>query len=235
MARKIKFEKGKVYHIFNRGADKRSVFLDNYDRFRFVYDLFEFNDDSPGVSLSVRRKRINRGPTSIYKIFFNKDRKKIVRVLAFVLMNTHYHLLLEETDEGGVSKFLQKLSTGYTMYFNEKYNRSGVLFQGRFKAVEVGEDYQLPWTLFYIHFNPIELIEPKWKERKIRNKRKVLDFLNSYKWSSHLDYLGKINFPQVTQRDFLLSEIGGVEGYKKEFNNWLDEFDESKHRDLRLD
>ena len=233
MARKIKFEKGKIYHIFNRGTDKRDIFLDNHDRFRFVYDLFEFNNTEPALGLVLSSRSI-KSETS-YKELFKKERNNIIEILSFVLMNNHYHLLVREIKEEGITEFMRKLGTGYTNYFNTKYERSGVLFQGKFKVVEVGEDYQLPWTLFYIHFNPIELIEPKWKERKITNKNKVLDFLNSYKWSSHLDYMGRINFPQVTQRDFVLSELGGVEGYKKEFNDWLDEFDESKYRDLRLD
>ncbi len=177
MSRKVKFEKGNFYHIFNRGVDKKKIFLDDFDRFRFVYDLFEFNDTKPTTNLSERIKIANLNNEPLFK----KDRDLITNILAFSLMENHYHLVLKEIKQGGISEFLKKLGTGYTMYFNSKYNRSGVLFQGKFKAVEIKDEPQFSWTIFYVHFNPIELIEKNWKEKTIENKFAVLNFLNNYR------------------------------------------------------
>ncbi len=118
---------------------------------------------------------------------------------------------------------MQKLGTGYTNYFNKKYERVGSLFQGRFKALHVNKEDYLDYLLYYIHFNPLDLFEPEWREEKIKNYQKAIEFLNSYLWSSHLDYIDKKNFPSVTQREFLLNTLGGEKNYQQNIEKWLEE------------
>jgi len=148
-----------------------------------------------------------------------------VDVLAFCLMPNHYHLLLKPNFDDGVTQFMKKLNIGYAKYFNEKYERSGALFQGRFKAIQVTEEAHFIHLPYYIHFNPLDLKTPEWRERKLQNSAVAIKFLEKYRWSSHLDYLGKKNFPSVTQRDFLLEFFGGTKGYEDKIKNWLKNLD----------
>ena len=105
-------------------------------------------------------------------------------------MPNHFHILLREKQKGGLSKFLQKLLTGYTMYFNKKYNRKGILFEGPFNGKHLDTDNYLKYQYTYIHLNPIGIVDGGWKEKKIKNKNVVKKFLFSYPYSSFQDYLG---------------------------------------------
>ena len=147
-------------------------------------------------------------------------------------MPNHYHIVLKQIKDNGISQFMHKLGTGYTMYFNQKYERSGVLFQGTFKAVRITNENHFMYLPFYIHANSLDLIEPEWRKGKINNVQKAIKFLESYRWSSHLDYLGKKKLPSVSQRDFLLDIFRGTENYKRQFQNWLEEMEKDKIEEL---
>jgi len=115
----------------------------------------------------------------------------LVRIMADCLMPNHYHLLVEEIQENGISRFMHKLGTGYTNFFNKKCNRVGSLFQGPFKAVAIENDIQLQYILAYINvINPGQLIEPELKEKGIVNIDKVMDFAENYSFGTNPDYLG---------------------------------------------
>ncbi len=105
-------------------------------------------------------------------------------------MPNHVHLLIREKNDGGTSRFMQKLATAYTMYFNTRYERTGSLFQGAFKSSHADDDRYLKYLISYIHLNPVKLIEPKWKERGIENRKAAEKYLKEYEYSSYLDYLG---------------------------------------------
>ena len=137
-------------------------------------------------------------------------------------MPNHVHLLLKQNREVGVVKFMRKVNGGYALYYNKKYHRKGYLFQGRFKSVHVKDNEQLKTVFVYIHTNPVAFLYPHWKEKGIKNPKKVIDFIeNKYRWSSYFDYLGNKNFPSLTSRKFLLRVMGGVEGCKEFVNGWL--------------
>lgn len=107
--------------------------------------------------------------------------------MADCLMPNHYHLVLEELVDGGVTRFMHKLGTGYTMYFNKKYDRVGSLFQGTFKAVQVDTDEYLQNLLVYVNVvNPGELIEPNLKEKGVKDVEKIMPFAKLFPWSTHL-------------------------------------------------
>lgn len=116
---------------------------------------------------------------------------------------------------------MHKLGTGYGGYFNRKYGRQGHLTQKRFTAVHIKTEEQLKIVFVYIHTNPISLIEPKWKELGIKNSEKAIEFIENYKWSSYRDYIGKKNFPSVTDREFLLKIMGGEKSCKEFVNDWI--------------
>ncbi len=218
---RLQFENNNFYHVFNRGVEKRKIFLDKFDFLRFVHYLFVLNDKEQVLSTYRRTKAHERGLTS----FIDKPREVLVDVVCFCLMPNHYHLLLRQRVEGGISKFMQKLGTGHTMYFNERYERSGVLFQGSFKAVHVETDAQLTHLSRYIHLNPVDMIESKWKERGVRNKKKVFKFLENYRWSSYPDHIGKKNFPSVINKTFLEQHFKTPQDYKGFIKEYLDDFE----------
>jgi len=139
-------------------------------------------------------------------------------------MPNHFHLLLKQRKKDGIIKFMQKLGTGYTNYFNKKYERVGSLFQSRFKATLVSEEAHFIHLPFYIHTNPIDLI---YGSSTSIDWRKKMEFLKNYRWSSYLDYIDKKNFPSVSSRRFLLEYWGGEKEYQKETEKWLQEKDQN--------
>jgi putative transposase len=194
--RKIQFSKNHFYHIYNRGVEKRDIFGDDNDRWRFLQGLYLFNDiDSSSNILWQAKRDYGRTTFKTVKASLEKrERKPLIRLMADCLMPNHYHLLIEEIRDSGISRFMHKLGTGYTNYFNEKNKRVGSLFQGEFKAVMVDGQDQLEYLLAYINvINPGQLIEPSLKEDGARNINKIEKFAESYLWGTHQEYLGKRN------------------------------------------
>lgn len=182
-----------LYHALNRGVEKRTLFLDEKDRLRFVHDLYEFNDTKPAPEFTR------------YRDFRNPDigRQRIVDIHGWCLMGNHYHLLLSERTDGGLSTFLRKLNVGYANYFNERYRRSGALFQGKTKKVLIASDVHFLHILHYIHLNPLDFLHgaKSWRTYRLRSAKRALTYLDTYQWSSYLDYCGSRNFPSVVTKD----------------------------------
>ena len=219
MARKEIFENSYIYHIFNRGVDKRKIFLDQKDYKRFCDNLYTFNDKKP--VLSDYRHRLAK--TNDVTDFGNRqdEREKLVEILAFCLMPNHFHLLVRQLVDNGVTTFMRKNGVGFANYFNKKYDRSGTLFQGRFRAVLVEKDNQLSYLPYYIHFNPLNLVIPGWREKKIIDRKKALNFLYNYQWSSLPSYMGKDNLSFLLDKKFLVNLIGAPEEVKRNTKNDL--------------
>ncbi|HEY4504229.1 MAG TPA: transposase [Candidatus Paceibacterota bacterium] len=148
-------------------------------------------------------------------------REKLVEILTFCLMPNHYHLLIRQIQEKGIVRFMQKLGTSYTNYFNLKNNRVGPLFQGRFKAILVQKDEHLRHLYNYIHLNPLDLFAPEWRENKLNNQNGVLEFLGNYRWSSYLDYVGKKNFPSIINTGLGLEIFENTKKYADDIQEWL--------------
>lgn len=201
------------YHVFNRGVEKRDIFVQEEDYLRFIHDLYEFNDQNQVLNLKFR---FNYGSqTSIVR-----KRLLIVNIHCFCLMPNHFHLILEPLVDNGISLFMQKMGSGYTNYFNNKYQRVGPLFQGRFKRIKVEKDEYLLHLSRYQHLNPIELIVPNWSKEGLGNWQKVNEFLKTYRWTSYLDYIGIKNFPSVINREF----ISGYFQTPNEYEKYVSEF-----------
>ena len=224
---------GGIYHTLNRGVDKRKIFMDDKDYLRFIHDLFEFNDVEPphNVNYFFQKKHMDIARPYMER----RPRKLLVDILAFCLMPNHYHLLLKPRSEGGLSKFMKKLNMGYAKYFNERHKRNGTLFEGRYKSGLVKDDSHFIHLPYYIHLNPLDLKFPKWRDREIGNHKEAMKFLENYRWSSFPDYIGKKNFPSVTQREFLNEFFEGAINYKRDTIKWLKEMDLEKIKDLALE
>ncbi|MBU1179301.1 transposase [Patescibacteria group bacterium] len=220
------FINNRIYHIYNRGVEKRKVFMDKQDYLRFIHCLFEFNDENPTLNTTYyfNPQTMEVQPRYLTNLKAKKEpRKLLVEILIFALMPNHFHLLLKQKKENGIVKFMQKLGTGYVNYFNKKYKRVGPLFQGKFKAVSINDHAHFLHLPYYLHLNPLELTN----YRSPTSIVEQMKFLENYKWSSFPDYIGKKNFPSVTQREFLLDFFGGAEKYKKETKEWLKEKDKN--------
>jgi REP element-mobilizing transposase RayT len=142
--RETPFIEGECYHVYNRGVEKRDVFLDENDVNRFIQSINLFNSTQPIGSIyenSFKKAQLGR-PTS-----------KLVDFVAFCLNPNHFHLLIIQRKTNGISEFMKRLSGGYTKYFNEKHSRDGALFQGRFKSKHVNSNEYLLHLSAYINLN----------------------------------------------------------------------------------
>ena len=209
MKRKVKFIPEHYYHIYSRGVEKRKIFLDDNDYLRFLLLLYLTNS-TENIRLSnyfrmyKKEKDKNKTKTSeqpkgllkkvkrnIYELFTIPRKETLVSIITYCQMPNHFHLLIREKKEGGIPKFMGKLLTSFSKYFNIKYERSGSLFVNPFKAkhIDLTKNY-FNYLFAYIHLNPVKLIDPKWKEDGIKDMKKAKKFLENYRYSSYLDYLG---------------------------------------------
>ena len=196
MKRGIQFEPGKIYHVYNRGVAKCPICEGEDDAWRMLQGFCFFNDKNSAANILWQLER-DRGRLTLnvlkeYILNPKNERKTLARILAYCIMPNHYHLLIEELEEGGIVKFMHKFGTGYVKYFNNKHNRVGGLFQGRFRAVPVENEQQLLYLLVYINvINPGQLVEPNLKENGIKNIEEVLRKADEYQFGTHQEYIGK--------------------------------------------
>jgi len=205
--RKLEFQTGEYYHIYNRGVDKREIFLDKWDYIRFLQSMREFNRVEPVGSLYVRQElerkareqdKMKRARNPLRGVR-TLDRRKLVEFICYCLNKNHYHLLLKQVVDGGISEFIKRLSGGYTNYFNFKNNRSGVLFQSSFKAIHIKTDSYLFQLSGYINGNP-----------EIHKITKA----ENWPWSSYLDYIG-LRQGTLCKKQEILSEFKSINEYKE--------------------
>ena len=190
MLRKDPFVTGEYYHIYNRGIDKRIIFKSKKDYERFIMLLYLANsDDSFRLDNILNKQHKTFGEALV----LDKD-EPLVSIGAWCLMTNHFHLLIRQEVDGGVTKFMRKLGVGYSMFFNIKYQRKGALFGGLFKSKLIGVDDNYMRQLFgYIHINPLEIEFPEWKDKINKSSVNInmKKFLESYQYSSYLDYIGE--------------------------------------------
>jgi len=179
--RKTTFATDCYYHIYNRGVEKRVIFQGNKDYKRFLLGLEEFNTSLPTEIRSIQLPKTEAEPP-----------EKLVEIVCFCLMPNHYHLIIKQTVSNGITQFMHKLGTGYAMYFNKKWKRSGILFEGNFKAKLIETDEYLLHLSRYIHLNPVDMINSHWKEDGIKDTNRVKKFLLGYYWSSYPIYIKKL-------------------------------------------
>lgn len=178
-----------VYHVLNRGVEKRDIVKNDDDRMRFVQSLYIFNDKNNAPN-SVSQSKRRSG---------SHDRKCLVHIHAWCLMNNHYHLLLSPVNDDvkNISSFMKKLNMGYAKFFNEKYNRSGYLWQGKYKKIEITSNSQFLYIPYYVHLNPLDYTNPNWRAGSVNDLESAFTQLKNYRWSSYSDYAGNNNFASI--------------------------------------
>ena len=219
MNRKHVFTLDEYYHIYNRGVEKRIVFQNTYDYHRFMLLLYFCNSNQP-----VDMEKVFREGRAFADMLETEKGKSLVAIGAWCLMPNHFHILIKEISENGITEFMRKVTTGYSMYFNKKYKRTGTLFEGKFKSEHVNNEHFFKYIFSYIHLNPVKLVhgESKWKESGIKDNKKVENFLKNYSYSSFINYmdsntkyeniLAKKNFP-----DYFLD----INEHLEDMKDWL--------------
>ncbi len=198
------FVTGEKYHIYNRGTDKRKTFIDKNDYERFLFILESLNRFSSHGNIKQSMKAVLSGKSRGSR----NDHSKLVRVVDYCLMPNHYHLVIEQLVDGGISKFLQKVMTSYTMYFNKKYERNGVLFQGKTKSKFITSNLHYKQVKTYIDLNPVDLSEAGWRKKgRVGSIEKTNKFLKDFKWSSCKDYSSYAKYLGGTERLGLLEYV----------------------------
>ncbi|MFZ2522662.1 MAG: transposase [Minisyncoccia bacterium] len=218
MERKIPLFEGECFHIYNRGVDKRKIFLDSHDYNRFIILLYLCNSNLP-----VDLQKIFREGRTFNEIFSIDRGDRLIDIGAWVLMPNHFHLLARQNCSDGLSVFMRKLCTGYSNYFNQKNNRLGALFQGRFKSEHASDDRYLKYLFSYIHLNPVKLIpgEENWKEVGIKNPDNASKFINNYEYSSLHDYRNETLFSSLVNKELFSSISDDLRDMVESVNNWL--------------
>ncbi|MDO8555341.1 MAG: transposase [bacterium] len=206
-----------IYHLVLRGVGDSEIFRNDDDYWRAIFSIYEFNTTAP-VEIRIQRQKRQRAKNGEQ---FSDRRKLLIDILVFCFMPNHIHLLVRQKIKNGITQFMRKFGAGYAYYFNKKYNRKGHFFQGRFRAVHIKSDGQLKVVFVYIHTNPISLIDFKWKKQGTVNIQRATDFLENYKWSSFMDYIGIQNFPSTTEREFLTDVLGGKKKCKEVVLEWI--------------
>jgi len=149
--RKNPFISDQYYHIYNRGVDKRDVFMSKKDLYRFMLSVKEFNTTCPTGSIrDCRRDKYDSNTKRLYK---RRKESVLVSIVCYCFNPNHFHFILKQEVDGGISEFLKRLLGGYTKYFNLVHNRSGSLFQGRFKSHLINDDQYFLKIFPYVNVN----------------------------------------------------------------------------------
>lgn len=197
--RKVPFVAGEFYHVYNRGVDKRIIFSDQDDVNRFFQSMDEFNVIEPIGSIYENSFIKNKLGNETSK----SDEKKLVNIIAYCLNPNHFHIILEQVEDGGISNFMKRLGGGYTKYYNKKEKRSGSLFQGVFKDAHIDSNEYLLYVSAYVNLND--------RVHQLGNETSKLVKSRS-SWAEYSDAISKENF---CEKDIILGQFKNKEEYKK--------------------
>jgi putative transposase len=194
-----------IYHLYNRGVEKRVIFTDDYDYKVFINCLKEAllsPSQLPKTTINFTLKgETFQGMAKAVKNFHDK-----IQLLAYCLMPNHFHLLVKQTDDHDIDAFMRSIGTRYSIHFNKRHKRVGTLFQGPYKASLIEEDVYLLHLSRYIHRNPLPFM------KDVRN----------WHYSSYGEYIGKrktswINTQVILEyfKPAVLSAFKDVQSYRQ--------------------
>lgn len=197
--RKEPYGIGSFVHVIHRGTRGASIVRDDEDKIRFLLMLTHFNDEHQPANWF---RDISDSNLSLFeRPDLWPEQKKLVNIIAFCLLDNHFHLLLEEIQEGGVSKFMQRLGTGMSYRYNLKYDEHGSIFQGSFRSRTVDRDNYFRYVIAYIQLkNVFDMYG-----RKIQTEtdfEKAYEWARTYPYSSLIDHLGVVQRP-IIEKEFL--------------------------------
>lgn len=189
--RKVQFANKEFYHIFNRGNDKRTIFLNKEDMARFTQSMIEFNVIEPIGSLyeNYYKKQNNQ---------LGSPASKLVNLVCYCLNPNHYHFILEQCADNGIEKFMHRLGTGYSKFFNKKYKRTGSLYEGNYKAVHINSNEYLLHLSAYVNLN-----------------NRVHQLGSPASKSSWLEYINEKHDQKLCEKNIILNQFKTRDEYKQ--------------------
>lgn len=210
--RKENFAVGSYVHIVKRGTRGLSIVRDDVDRFRFLLMLTHFNDNFASVNW-YRDLTEENLHNSLQRPSHWPEQKRLVNIIAFCLVENHFHLILEELSEGGIARFMQRLGTGMAKKFNERYKEKGALFQGAYHAKTIDDDRYFRYVSAYVQLKNTIDVYPGGHLSAIKDFNRAYDWASTYPYSSLGDYVGAFERPTV-DKTFLKSLFTPIEYYE---------------------
>jgi len=193
---------GHFYHIFNRGISKQPIFLGKKDFKRAMQLLRFYSFDIPKIRFS-KFSLLSRKERNQFWKKLRKEERKLVELVSFCLLPNHFHLLLQQKKDNGISEFMSLFQNSFTRYFNTRYRKIGPILQGQFKAVRIEDEKQLLHLSRYIHLNPYSSFIVK-----------KLPELENYPWSSLSEYLEGEKSP-ICSQETILTNFKNPKDYKR--------------------
>jgi len=218
--RSLVFTNEYVYHVFNRGIESRTIFTDQREYVRFLNTVEYYHYASTPLSYSKFLLQTIQNRNKILENLLST--KMHITLLAYCLLPNHFHFLIRQNIDNGISTFVSNISDSYTRFFNIKHDREGPLFQGTFKAVFIEDEDQLIHVSRYIHINPV-----------ISSKTSIQN-LSSYQWSSYPAYIQHIDENRV-DTSIILSQFSSKQSYESfvlDQVGYAKELDKVKHLTL---
>ncbi|MDD5489729.1 MAG: hypothetical protein PHP25_03580 [Candidatus Moranbacteria bacterium] len=214
--RKTPFANNEFYHIYNRGTDKRKIFLDNTDYHRFLLSMNLMNDKKDGLMIAWRDYKSTNPSAALdaFLKYYLRNTKSLVEIVCFSLLPNHYHFILKQVRDHGIGEFMRRIGIGYTRYFNDRHKRNGVLFQGGVKSTHIKTTSHLQYLSVYVNCNC---------EVHGISRSEV------YRWSSFPEYIGKRKKGLCENgKKIILDDFRGGEDYKKFAKENTKHFQEKK-------
>lgn len=206
------------YHIYNRGVNKRTIFIDGMDYSVFLSYLKTYllpKDKEKLFSIIANPNSTSKEKEHASQLLLLNNFHKRIKLIAYCLMPNHFHLLIKQAEKNDLEYFMRSLMTRYTKYFNHKHGRIGPLFQGDYKAVMVTTDPQLLHLTRYIHLNPLKLS----KSQNISESLLLQP-------SSYLVYLGKVKQewikPKFILQNFSASGFNSYQSFVEDTDSDLE-------------
>ncbi len=200
-ARRVPLVTDQYYHVFNRGINRQPIFL-GFKEYRRAFDLLDFYSFATVKLRFSKFLLLTKGERIAIFDKLRKENNKLVDIIAFCLMPNHFHFLLQQKQDNGISKYMAIFQNSYTRYFNTKYNKIGPILQGQCKAVRVEDDEQFVHLTRYVHLNP-------YTSYVVKDKGD----LETYPWSSFPEYIGKVS-TDVCKKDIIVERFKDTVSYK---------------------
>lgn len=199
--RKTKFAPGNYYHIYNRGASQQDIFFSRADYLRFLFIVLHFQAKVPILHTTRLLHKLDK----LEEVQLDEEikakivKEKFVELIGFTLMPNHFHLIMYETEEQGISRYMHRILNAYSKFINTKYERTGHVFQGPFGAVHVRSGEQLLYLSAYVHANPLAVTE---KENLLH-----------YEWSSFQDYVKTNRWGELLKPEIIIDQYKSGDHY----------------------
>jgi len=228
--KEISFDKSLPYHIIIRAVEGREIFSKEEDCYRFIFQMHAANIGEPAHNLKLKdvikaAKALLEGG-EIPKDFVIIKHPPLVYIVSFNLVWDHNHFIFVPTVENAIPKCIQKLNTGFAMYYNLKHGHKGNLFTKPYKIVPIQTNFQLDAVLRYVNVkNSLDVYQPGWREKGLKDEKGALEFLNNYQFSSFPDLFGKRNSKILAPREILEKHLGReITESKIEFLNFIKDY-----------